>query len=646
MKLSLKNITLGILLCTTLSNAQDKKEKKAEDKFDNYAYADAIDSYENLIKKGYSSEEIYKNLGNANYLNADYNQAVNWYEKLFLLEGSNQYSDEMYRYAQSLKSQENYTESDKWMQTFETQKSADNRAVKFENKLDYLSRIKKASGRYELNNINVNSKESDYAPAFLGDLLVFSTVRDTGLTKKFINQWDNKPFADLYSAKQTENGTFENAVTFSKTLNTKAHESSAVFTKDEKTVYFTRNNDTRGRFSRDKKGFSRLKLYHATLENNVWTNIKELPFNGDDYSIAHPTLSEDEKTLYFSSDMPGSLGLSDIFSVAINQDGSYGTPQNLGTDINTEARETFPFVHKNILYFASDGHPGLGGLDIFATDLEANESKEVLNIGAPINSEQDDFSYIINDDGKGFFASNREGGNGDDDIYSFKENELLVFECIGGIHGNITDKNTGDILSNTTVTVASKSGEKIFNVQSDADGNFTLEDIPCDEQLYTITATKENYDDNSIEIAIIDNSDKEAIIPLSKIEIVKLKIGDNLIQYLALAPINFDLDKSFIRTDASSILDKVVTYLNENSEVKIIVESHTDVKAPAYYNQKLSEKRAKATFDYLISKGINPSRIKYKGYGENNLANDCTIWEKCTPQKNEQNRRSEIIVTQ
>lgn len=426
---NIKYILCSFLLACTLSQAQDKETQKAEKEIADFAYADAIETYEKLVEKGYEDGQILKNLANAQYLNANYEEAAGWYAKLFTVESAGEDSNAMYRYAQSLKSNGDYTASQKWMQKFEAVNSDDVRVKKFMEHPDYLEEIERRSGRYFLKNLTINSAASDFAPSFNGEMLVFSTARDTGTTSRKIHGWNNSSFLNLYKASGLQNAQLMQPTKLSKNLNTKTHESSTAFTKDGTTVYFTRNNSENGKFSRDENGISRLKIYRASLKNEEWKDITELPFNSDSYSNAHPCLNADETKLYFVSDREGTLGQSDIFVVDILTDGTFGSPKNLGDQINTEARETFPFItESNVLYFASDGHPGLGGLDIFATSLDDHEQPIIVNIGKPVNGEQDDFSFIIDETTKeGFFASNRDGGQGDDDIYGFTETEVLDF---------------------------------------------------------------------------------------------------------------------------------------------------------------------------------------------------------------------------
>ncbi len=646
MNIKLKHIALGALMCVTFTNAQEKQIKKASDTFNNYAFMDAIGSYESLVKKGYTEQQIYQNLGNANYLNAAYEAASDWYGKLHQLTDYQMSSNELYQYAQSLKSLERYAESDALMEQLE----ADGRGTKFTDARDYLAQIEKQSGRYEIKNLSVNSKESDYGPSFLAEQLIFVTARDTGLVQNNIHKWNNKSFSNIYKARLNSTDQYVEATSFSKELNTKAHESSMVFTKDGKTVYFTRNNDTKGDFTRDKSGVTRLKLYRAELENGSWSNTTVLPFNNDAYSVAHPALSPDEDLLYFASDMEGSLGASDIFVVDINADGSYGTPKNLGSSINTEGRETFPFVSEdNVLYFASDGHPGLGGLDVFATDLSIeNDAYEIVNVGKPVNGKMDDFSYIINSTSqKGFFASNREGGVGDDDIYRFEQTKPLKFKCNSSLSGIVKNTENGSVLPNALVQLFDSDGKEIAQMLADSEGKFSLP-FDCAQSELTAVATLDEFAEG-----------RKIFVPTKEVMSITLQLepekrlvaaGEDVGKYLNLPMIYFNFDKSDIRSDAQLELDKVVAFMNQYPDVKIEVGSHTDSRSTDAYNLSLSERRAQATRKYLIQMGVDGARILAKGYGETQLTNDCgnviEIAIECGEAQHELNRRSEFIIVE
>ncbi len=634
----------GLLMVIAVSTAQEKETKTAAQNFDNLAYADAIENYQELIDKGYSEEDIFKKLGDANYQNAKYKEASEWYGKLMNLENASFDADYIYRYAQSLKSTKDYEASNLWMQKYLSSKGNESRAAKIANNSDYLADIETQSGRYNINTISVNSSASDFAPAIMGEELIFSTARDSGITSRKIHSWNNQPFTNLYKATNNGDGNFgEPTKLFS--LNKKTHETSAVFTKDGSTVYFTRNNSVNGRFARDNEGVSRLKLFKATLNNGDWANITELPFNSDDYSTAHPALSADERTLYFASDMPGTNGQSDIFTVTINEDGSFGTPKNLGNQINTEGRETFPFVSaNNILYFASDGHPGLGGLDVFATSIKDMNKVHIVNVGKPLNTEQDDFAFIINDETKkGYFTSNREGGKGDDDIYSFVETEPIDVNCNTVIAGVVKDKKDGSTIAGANIVLVDADGTTIANAVSTSNGSFILEG-ECSEGNYKVMGASEGYEPAETSFATLYQEDKNDVeVVLTKL-IQKAPLGADLAKFLDFEPVYFDYDKWFIRPDAKISLEKILAYLNEYPSTKIQIGSHTDSRASKAYNTRLSNKRANATMEYLIEKGIAADRMKALGFGETMLTNDCADRVICSDDKHQENRRSEFIV--
>jgi outer membrane protein OmpA-like peptidoglycan-associated protein len=638
---------LVLLLASNCLTAQDKKTKRAEEDFSNYAYATAIDAYEELVDKGYSNEEIYMNLGDANYLNAKYDTASDWYSKLFMVEGADIDPEYMYRYAQSLKSTGEYTASDTWMKKFNATRESDLRSKKFVENLDYLKEIEKQSGRYDIKNLGLNSTESDFAPSFQDKNLIFSSARDSGIATKKIHEWTNKGFLNLYKASPTESGDFSSAMKLPKAMNKKTHESSTAFTKDGSTVYFTRNNSQNGKFARDEGGVSRLKIYKATLENGEWKDIIELPFNGDAHSAAHPTLSADESKLYFASDMAGSLGESDIFVVDINSDGSFGLPINLGDQINTEARETFPFITaSNVLYFASDGHPGLGGLDIFATRIDDLDDIYIVNIGKSVNSQVDDFSFIIDESNKkGFFASNRDGGKGSDDIYSFVEQVPIDLSCNTLVTGVVKDMETGQPLEGAKVAIFDSENQIVAETVAAGNGSFSLEG-DCRDGEYYIKGSQNDYDDGNSQFTLVnkeDTHDVEVLLPPIR---KAAPAGTDLAKYLDLEPIYFDFDKWHIREDAKQSIQKVIAYMKEYPIIKVKIGSHTDSRASKAYNLRLSNKRANKTMEYVIEQGIDPLRVTALGLGETMLTNHCIDDVACTKRQHQENRRSEFIVVE
>lgn len=645
MKNKITYICLVIILTGFSGNAQEKKLKKAQRSFDNYDFYDAIKKYEDLTDT--ANPVVYQNLGDANYFNANYKDAAKWYRKLAEIDINALDKEHKYRYAQSLRSLEHYDSSNKLLDELNIAIEDDIRGINYSHNKDYLEKINARVGSYSIDNLSINSSESDFAPSFSIEGLVFSSARDSSIVSKNIHNWNKKRFLNLYTATKTDDGSFKNIMKFSEKLNTKLHESSTAFTEDGKTLYFTRNNGRNGKFNRDKNGISRLQIYRATLENGQWKNIEPLPFNADNYSVAHPTLNKTEDKLYFSSDMPGTLGQSDIFVVDIHEDGTFGTPKNLGNKINTESKESFPFIaDDDVIYFSSDGHPGLGGMDIFAADLNDLENSMIVNLGEPLNSTSDDFSLIFNSITKrGYFASDRAEGKGDDDIYALKQLKSLDLECFKNITGTVKDKETNVILAEVMVLLYNDESEVVASTVSDTNGNFELKGN-CRKGDFLVVGKKDDYEKDMVNF---QNNYKEDIAPL---ELLLLKIntvapiGTDLAKYLDIEPIYFNLNKSFIREDAKIILEKVIVYMNTYPNTKIQVGSHTDSRSNDTYNKLLSQRRAKATVAYLIKKGISSSRIEGVGFGETQLTNNCGNNVKCSERDHQQNRRSEFILVE
>ena len=621
------------------------KESKGNKEYDKYAYIDAIKTYERLYDKGYKSPDMLLKLGNAYYFKADLEKAAKYYDELYT--GNPEQEAEYYfRYSQSLRATKEYKKADEMMVIFNAKSGNDIRGALFNKNKDYLADIKKNSGRYNIENAGINTKYSDYGTAYVDDKVVFCSARDTGNFSKRIHSWTGEYFTNLYSAKVAEDGSLGAVEKFGNKLNSKFHEDTPVFSKDGKTVYFTRNNylDKRGY---DASKVTLLKIYKATLdEKGKWINVTALPFNSDSYQTAHPTLTPDGKTMYFASDMPGSLGKSDLYKVAIADDGSFGNPVNLGKTINTEGRETYPFVSaKNELYFASDGHPGLGGFDIFAAQIpDDGIFTKIKNIGEEGNSSKDDFGFIINTETKrGFLSSNRDGGQGNDDIYKFLETrELFIEQAIFGV---VTDAATSEVVPNVKITLLDEKFNKIAETTTDDKGFYEFLKLEPDTKYYLRTE-KEEY--NTKETPVITGKDKgrtEVNIELEKTQ-APVKVGDDLADVFKINLIYFDLDKWNIRPDAAIDLAKILDVLEQYPNMKLDIRSHTDSRASFAYNEKLSDRRAKSTMDWLVSKGIAKDRLTAKGYGETQLVNKCADDVPCTEEEHQLNRRSQFIITQ
>ena len=496
--------------------------------------------------------------------------------------------------------------------------------------------------RYSIKNIDANTIYSDFGVSFYNETTaVFASSRKdkTILNRVWVN--NKQPFLQLYKGEIGENGEINNVKLFSKKLNTKFHESNVSFTKDLKTVYFSRNNYLNRKIKEDSEGMVLIQLYHAEVgEDGEWTNVQPMPFNSDNYQTGHPTLSTDEKTLYFISDMPGSFGKTDIYKADIGLNGDIGDPINMGSTINTAEREMFTSISGGEMYFSSDGRAdGLGGLDVYVSNLTGNEISEPQNLGTPINSEKDDFAFVVNHETqRGYFSSNREGGHGDDDIYTFVQEPPLVIECNHYVKGSVTEENTGLIIPEVLVVLYDNDGKELDRILSNAEGNFNFE-VECNKT-YKIVGVKEGYSESVMEFSSTDGEDLEVQLEI-KLEEFIVERGNCIVN---INPIYFDFDKSFIRADAEIELDKVVEVMKKYPELIIEGGSHTDSRGPFKYNEGLSTRRAKSTVAYILSKGIDSSRITAKGYGETQLVNNCVYGVKCSEEEHQLNRRTEFVI--
>jgi outer membrane protein OmpA-like peptidoglycan-associated protein len=641
--MKLKSLLYITLFSATIINveAQQGKTKVADQLYDNYSYVEAIKTYERIAAKGYKSADMFGKLGNSYYFNADLVNANKWYKELFDMNQDIE-PEYYYRYSQTLKATGDYKKADEMLAQFNTLSGNDLRAQMYVKNKNYREVISANSNRYNVTDAGINSEYYDYGTSFVKDKFIFSSTRKNSDTNKK-SQWNTQNFATMYSAEVQADGSLGTPVKFSNNLTTKVNEDTPVFTKDGKTIYFTRNNYNDGKQGTDSKKTTLLKIYRANYDGKDWTDVQELPFNSDQYSVAHPALSPDDKTLYFASDMPGTYGQADIYKVAINNDGTFGNPMNLGNTINTQGRETFPFISDdNELYFATDGLPGLGGLDVFVSKIKKDGSLEdAQNIGEPINGKTDDFGFIIDTKSKiGYFTSNREGGKGFDDIYKFTETRSLL--CTQELVGVITNEVSGMIMPGTKVILLNSKFEQIGSTLSDEKANYSFE-VTCGENYY-VRGEKQEYETNEQKVSIPKVSGKTNLPIAFAKKIIEVKVGDDLAKSLDIPIIYFDLDKSFIRKDAALELEKVLDVMKQNPKMKVDIRSHTDSRATAEYNESLSDRRAKSTMAWLVKNGIKQNRLTAKGFGESELVNKCADNVECTEAEHQANRRSEFIV--
>lgn len=645
-------IALCLLLTSFIGFGQTRKERKADREFENYAYIDAIHVYENMADKGYVNTSILSRLGDSYYFNGKFIDAYKWYDQLFnsTYEGKdlNLLNPEYYyRFAQTLKAVGQPEQADAMLERFATIEYTDSRARLFLNN-DELVELTQAASSYALVNLGINSSYSDYGGTLSENQLIFTSSRPTDAMHNKIHAWTNESYTKLYASSIVSDGTLEEPVLFAKELASKnLNMGSAIFTKDGQIMYFTSNKSPSRRNKKaalNQEDSSILQIYRAKKQaDGRWGEVEALPINLEQYNTAHPALTPDEKWLYFASDrqgVQGSLGQLDLFRVALYEDGQYGTVENLGDQINTAGRETFPFISQDyVLYFATDGHPGFGGLDLYKVDIHKDGSLgKPVNLGPDINSRFDDFGlYIDSSTKKGFISSNRLNGQGGDDIYLFVEKP-----CIQVIEGTVAEKASQFFIADAEIIIQDRMQKQVDKVYSDARGHYFSDKLLCGQK-YRIRIQKPGYDTQEFVVSTDRKSQTTLAIEL-EIDGTIVKPGDDLFAKMKLNPIHFDLNQSIIRPDAQIELMKIVEIMKQHPSLKLDIRSHTDSQGNDAYNMKLSERRANATMKWMISRGIDPGRLTGRGYGESQLINHCSNGVPCTEEEHEMNRRSEFII--
>ncbi len=613
-------ISAVALLLTTSIYAQNKDTKDADKLFDRLEYVDAAQAYAKLVEKGKADAYVYKQMGDCYYNVFNTKEAVTWYSKAV---ESPQDAEVYYRYAQMLKAEGNLQESNKQMAQFAKMQPNDARAKAFTNNPNVVSQLKQQSKLYNIKKSDVSSDKADFGAQLTNNNEVyFASARNTARKK---NGMDEQPYLDIYKATRNTDGSLSQATEVVE-LNTKWHDGPAAVSFDGNTIYYGSESFNESEYQKDKSKklkFGQIYLYKATKgEGDKWTNAKALPFNSKEYSVRNPSISKDGKTLYFSSDMPGGMGGEDIWKVSVDGD-SYGTPENLGKGVNSEGNESFPYItDDNVLFFASNGKQGFGGYDVFTYNTTTKETK---NVGAPVNTEKDDFAFSFNKDKKvGYFSSNREGN---DDI--FQADPICGVDALV----KVMDAETGKLLAGSQVTVTDAKNKSVGTQETDESGE-TKYGLAC-EQSYGVMATRSGYENGS---ATMNPSEGGREVIEVKLTPIKPIITETEV---ILQPIYFEYDKSNITAQGAEELDKLVKVMNDHPNMVIYAKSHTDSRGSDSYNLRLSDRRAKATVQYIISKGIAKDRISGKGMGETEPKVQCS---NCSEEEHAQNRRSEFLI--
>ncbi|MEP1488127.1 MAG: OmpA family protein [Algibacter sp.] len=620
-------ILAGLLLVSGTAFAQNKNLKRVNKLFEMRAYKDAAEIYETKER----NQEVLQNLADSYYYNTSLQKAIKTYRELFVEYGDSIDISYHFRFAQALKGVKEYKEADKHLKRYY------NKPV---NTPDFIEQNDKTTPHtFKLKQIENKNSSSDFGLSFYGDdKVAFASARNS---ENPAYAWNNLPYLDLYSATLTSQNVLEDIQPFSETINTSSHESNAVFTKDGKTMYFNRTNPTRKKT--DEERIAHVKIYKAELIDGAWTNVTALPFTSNGYSTEHPALSKDGKTLYFASDMPGTLGSFDIYRVSINDDGTYSAPENLGETINTKHREQFPFISEfNVLYFSSIGHLGYGGLDVFRTNMVNDTFDKPVNLGGSINSNLDDFAYVVREkNNKGYVSSNRTGY---DRLFGFgrEENPLTKYQ----VEGIVQDLNSKEILAGSLVTLFDESDTVIQDTIVGDDAYYIFKIEP--NKKYKVRGTRKAYIPQDVEFSTDSKGKVQHDIYLSlesfadaEERVKENEKGDVQVQ---LDKIYFDFDAAIIREDAATTLNVLVDLMKKYPSMEVEVSAHTDARGPDEYNLNLSKKRAASTLEYLVSQGIERNRLKSIGYGEMQPLNACIKEGICDDREYDVNRRCEFTI--
>lgn len=652
----MKKILTLLIIALFSSNpiiSQNNSTKKADKLFDRLEYVKATEEYLKLTEKS-SDNYIIGKLADSYYNIFNTREAEKWYSKII---NDDPNADIIFRYSEILKANGKYKESNIWMSKFSKMKPYDTRAIAFRNTPNYIDKIIKKGKRFNLQNLkDVNTVSSDFgAFRYNNNLYLTSGRKQKGVQNKKYNNYTSEEEYVLDVFKyDVINDVYLNETPLD-AINSKYHEGIIAFSPTGDTMYFAKETYYSKSYYKDsivkndstREQVSVINLYRATRcikkeitwkdngncnFNKGW-NVTELTFNSAYFSMKNPAMSCDGKTLYFSSDMPGGFGNYDIYKSEVKEDGSLGKPVNLGQKINTEEQEVFPHMCcDNTLYFSSNGHLGLGGLDVFYSKNIDEKWSNVRNVGIPVNSNSDDFAFKMGIDcTNGFVSSNRPGGVGSDDIYAVKKIKPLCDILLESI---VIDAKTNTPIDSALTSVSDNTG--IINNSKETNNEGIVEYIfECEDEIQ-LMVSKYGYESKMLDIKLLDVDPPLLKIKLEPIE--ELIVEEKII----LNPIYFDFDMFNITNQAAFELDKLVAIMKKYPEMVISAESHTDSRGPSSYNKLLSDKRAKSTAQYVVSKGISEERISGIGKGEEDPEIDCESG--CSKDDHAKNRRSEFII--
>ncbi|MBC9798651.1 carboxypeptidase regulatory-like domain-containing protein, partial [Sinomicrobium weinanense] len=537
--------TLGFICCATVVFAQ--QPKKADRLFRDLAYIEAAKAYEAYLERESSpSVETLGNVADSYYFVSNDSSAVRYYKKVYELQKDAMSETHFHRYIQALRGTRDYEGADKLMKTYLKRKGDENEISRYAREKSYLDSLEQTESLFTVYDLESNTPRSDFGATFYGDKVVFSSTRKKSYT---LYVWNQQPFLDLYMGERNAtDGELFNVDLFLSNIRSKYHDATITFSPDLSSIYYTTNIlKNKNKLVKDDSGTNNFHIIKGTIEDGKIIKTESLPFNSVDYSVGHPCMSPDGKWLFFVSDMPGGYGDTDIYVAEMSEDGSVvSEPQNLGPVINTGGKEMFPYFREGILYFSSDGHYGLGRLDVFKSEQKEEgkpEFGEPKNLGNPVNSNKDDFSFVIDStETHGYFSSNRLEGMGDDDIYYYtKEKE----PCDQLVSGKVTNKNTKLALEGATVKVFDEFGDLVTQTTTGADGMYEVE-VPC-ENTYKFQASKPNYTTEEREVITTEeNGDKITDINFELTNFDDLIVKEDNQEKIDVNPIYFEFDKADI----------------------------------------------------------------------------------------------------
>ena len=620
----------NFLSCVTTKNAIKD--------FNNAEYFNAANKFEKTLKSGDAKNNflLAESLRKSNRL---------WQAEKFYRDAiKNGIDDEMayYYLVLSLKANNNYEQADSLINNY-LKKGEDESVISLLRKeAIYINNLKNYpdTSYYRVKNLKaINTKFAEYSPSFSNEKLYFVSNRQS----EKIYSGTGTPFTDLYEIKSRgANVDINSLKKLEDNINQeKVNEGSITFSEDGTYMIFAKGNDGKS------SGRNNVDLYWSRFRRGGWTNPRLLNVNTSRSWDSTPFLSKDGKTLYFASNRAKGYGGTDIYKANVNRRGRWINIQNMGPEINTSGNELFPSVTEDgRLYFSSDSHEGFGGLDIFVASRRGGKIT-IVNPGKPLNSRGDDFGVNPYNPTRGFFTSNREGGAGDDDIYTFINDDpnlkIVNYTLKGTTLTPKSDTKELNVLGNSTVKLLDREGQVIEETFTDSDGNFKF--IVYSDEEYILIGEKENYFSTRGEFSTIGKElDKSKLKEfITNVEYEKNLILDRIIvnKSIVLDNIYYDLDKSDIREDAAVELDKLIVILRDNPNISIELSSHTDDRASVDYNQNLSQRRAESAVSYILSKGIDDNRITARGYGESQLI----ILNAETEDEHQINRRTEFKVT-